>query len=140
MRLYHSTTDLGLRGIIADNVIRQSSAFRLDDGTEIAVVWLSDRLGGWFRKEDGTCKDRDTHIVVVDLPDDAVVPWTEFRNPPFPQNTIWSLETTAQRPGMGDPATWLVIDRPIPQSEWVEIICVADGEVVWTPATGTGTT
>jgi hypothetical protein len=115
---------------MADRLIKARPCI-LDDGTEVSVAWLCDRCDGWRRKEASVGAEKSTHRVTMDVPTEAVTSWQEFKKPPFPWAAARQLEVTASRYDLGDPGSWYVINRSIPQTEWVEVVCIENGRVIW---------
>lgn len=133
VRLHHTTGDNGLRGILADRAIVPVPRSR-DDGSEICAVWLSDQCDGWIRTNASVGAEATTIRITVDVPDDEIVPWDEWKV----KNLTWAaadvFEKVAYRNRLGKPSTWQVIERPIPSREWIEIIRIEDEQVVWLPS------
>ena len=103
-------------------MIRTTWPTETSDAIPDRVVWLTTRTDsdqGW-KFNDGICA-----YVIVEVPDEEVVPWSEFRQE-LPPGTMSGLETSARFHGNGDPATWFVIPRGSPAPEWVEIIDLHD--------------
>ena len=95
------------------------------------MIWLSDRPDGWLRRVASVGAEPSTHRVTVDVPSVDVMSWQEFKKPPFPWAAPKVLEHSARRYNLGDPCSWYVIARPIPKSEWVEIVRIADSQALW---------
>jgi hypothetical protein len=118
MRLNHWTNTAGLAGIRADRLIRATWPGQLSLAIPERVVWLTTRTDagqGWSIRK-GLCA-----YVAVDLPDDDVVPWKTYRQE-LPYGTVGGLETSARAWGNGDPLTWFVGRRDIPEAEWLELV------------------
>jgi len=118
MILYHLTTAIGLAGICNDGVIRRTWPAELSEALPYRVVWLtseeSSKRRGW--KEGVPMGAR----ITVDVPDEDVYPWSEWKRR-VPPEAASGLEASARGWG-GDPDTWCVIERDVPQDEWLEII------------------
>lgn len=121
MLLHHLTSEAGLRGIVADGVIRTSWPETLSREFPYRVVWLSsdsnpDRRG-WKIGRDAL---RIAARITVEVPDGEVHPWSEWkmRHDPVP---VSGLEASARAWG-GDPQAWFIVERDIPREEWIEIV------------------
>jgi len=117
MRLNHWTNATGLEGIRADGLIRATWPTETSVAIPDRVVWLTTRTDsdqGW-KFNDGLCA-----YVVVEVPDGELVPWSTYRAE-LPPGTVSGLETSVRRWGNGDPASWFVLRRDIPEAEWLEL-------------------
>ncbi len=122
VRLNHWTNATGLEGIQADGLIRATWPNETSDAIPDHVVWLTTRTDS-----DQGCKFNEglCAYVVVEVPDEEVVAWSSYRVE-VPPGTVSGLETSARRWGNGDPATWFVVLRGIPEAEWVELVDLRD--------------
>ena len=122
MRLNHWTNGSGLAGIQADGLIRATWPTEVSESIPHRVVWLTTRTDsdqGW------TFNEGLSAYVVVEVPDDDVVPWSSYRGE-LPYGAVSGLETSAKAWGKGDPATWFIVRRDIPEAEWLEIVDLQD--------------
>ncbi len=132
MRLYHTTGDNGLKGILADRCIVPKPRW-LSDGTKIQAVWLSDQCDGWIRTAASADAEATTARITVELPDDEIISWEKWKvKLPWPAQD--AFEKSAYRWKLGQPSTWQVIERPISSREWVQIVRIADEKVLWQPS------
>jgi hypothetical protein len=122
VQLSHWTSASGLEGIRADRLIRQTWPAETSTAIPRRVVWLTTRTDadqGWSVNK-GLCA-----YVLVEVPDDEVVPWFFYRQE-LPTGTASGLETSARRHGNGDPTTWFVVRRGLPETDWVEVVDLRD--------------
>ena len=129
MRLFHATGVNGLLGILDNN---QCIAVSVRD----QVVWLTDHKESWIRRQASIGAEATTARITVELRDDEVIPWDKWREVKFSPEARSGLETSARSRGYGDPSTWYVIERPVPCREWVQIVRIADAEIVWDSSQG----
>jgi hypothetical protein len=122
MRLNHWTNASGLEGVLRDRLIRATWPTETSVAIPDRVVWLTTRTDsdqGWKFNE-SLCA-----YLIVEVPDEEVVAWSQYR-----QELPWAvpgvLEDSALRNGNGDPATWFVLRRGIPEAEWLEIVDLRD--------------
>lgn len=122
MRLNHWTDASGLEGIQADGLIRATWPPETSEAIPGRVVWLTDRADldqGWNVRKD-LCA-----YLAVEIPPADVVLWSQYREE-LPYGTVSGLETSARSWGNGDPATWFVVRRDIPETEWLELVDLRD--------------
>jgi hypothetical protein len=137
MRLHHATGDDGIRRIIGSRSITPTWHCRMDDGSEMTLIWLCDRPDGWVRSIATDGAEATTHRITVEVPDNQVTSWDQLKQSPgFPWRIPKVLEDSAIRDELGIPSAWFVMARPIPDSEWIEISRISDGRVIWTPLEG----
>jgi hypothetical protein len=134
MRLHHLMGDMALAFVLSNMSLSPSWCCELEDGTDVLLTWLTNRTDGWHRSHASEQAEATTHRISVDVPAHDVTPWDELKRlPGFPWALPRVLEDTAQRQGLGDPATWFVIGRPIKEPEWIEIVRVTDDAIIWRP-------
>ena len=127
MRLYHTTGDDGLRGSLDSQYIPLS--------VRDQVVWLTNHKEGWIRRKASVGAEATTTRITVELPNDEVHSWDEWKAVKFSPEAQSGLETSARSWNYGEPSTWYVIERPVPCREWVQIVRIADEAILWDSST-----
>jgi hypothetical protein len=127
VRLYHFTTHAWFAELVSVGAI--ATTWPRKPGAAWPwprVAWLTkqpdpDRQG-W--------KVAQTHEVrvTVDVPDSEAHPWSTCKGE-LPPETVSGLETSAKVWG-GNPADWYVVRRPIPTSEWIEVLDLDTNKVL----------
>jgi len=118
VRLNHWTNAAGLRGIQSDGLIRVTWPEIVSGDLPSRVAWLTTRTDadqGWSINKD-LCA-----YFIVEVPDDEVVAWSMYRQELAP-GPVSGLERSARFHGNGDPTTWFVVRRGIPEAEWLELV------------------
>ena len=135
MRLYHLTSRVAADSIRADGAIKATWPL-----TRQSEGWWRWKSVAWLTREpDPHRQFWKVHQVsevrfALDLPDDDVHPWSVCKRD-LPWNVRNGLERSARSwatvsGGVAHPEDWYVVGRPIPRSEWVEIVDLLTDQIV----------
>lgn len=135
MLLYHFTDPSHWERIVASGVIRAQWPRDPDDLPDLVrTVHLSASPDPTSLP--GNLDTRPIRIT-ADVPDSEAhrwVPWAWGHLPPGAASTL-----TSTRFG-GEPGNWYVVERPLPASEWVEVVDLVARVPLWPPAAVEGVT
>lgn len=136
MLLYHYTTELHLPKIFADEQLKTTES-NLSMTTPHAgpdVVWLTgwnEPYGGKELGLTGGGADKTAIRFTVDVPRLEVELWDRWsKRLGIDKKWKRALLDAAGIP-RGERAPWLVIERPIPMGEWVNVTAMKHCETLW---------
>lgn len=132
MKLYHYTCIQHWPTILASGLLKvtESNISPVVDHAGPDVVWLT---------TDSRCKhghglelsavDKTRIRITVDVPVDDVHVWRQWASAHGADPRFMAALASS-----GGSSTWRVIERPIPSSEWVEVVDCATGYPLWDAA------